>query len=82
MPWFRIVGGGGIRTVDPFESRYDSLPVYFAVAGHVVHRQPVAEEAAKRARVDDRTGEEMRAGALSLLDDRYGNLAKPLGRLG
>ena len=44
-------------------------------------RQPALEEAAQRARVDDRAGEQMRAGALALLDDRDGNVAEPLGGL-
>ena len=42
----------------------DRLAVDLAVARHVLHRQAAPEEATERARVDDRAGEEVRAGPL------------------
>ena len=59
----------------------DGLAVHLAVGRQVAHRQAVAEEAAERARVDDRAREEMRAGCLALLDDGDRYLAQALRRL-
>ncbi len=82
MPWFRIVGGGGIRSARALRQQVDALALDLAVVRHVVDRQPVAEQPAQRARVDDRAGEQVRAGLLALLDDRDRHVAEPLGGLG
>ena len=66
----------------PPRQQIDGLAVHLPVARDVFHRQPILEEAAERARVDDRAGEQVRARALALLDDRDGDVAEPLRGLG
>ncbi len=60
----------------------DRLAVHRAVARHVLDVVPVAEEAAQRARVDDRARQQVRAGLLALLDDRHRHLAELVGDVG
>ena len=52
-----------------------------AVEGHLVDALPAPEETAQRARVDDGAREKMRAGRLSLLEDRDRDLAEPFADL-
>ncbi len=60
----------------------DGLAVHRAVRRHVLDAVAVLEETAQRARVDDRAGEQVRAGLLALLDDRDRHVAEPLGDVG
>jgi hypothetical protein len=54
----------------------------FTVGRNVRQREPALEELPERPRVDDRAGEEMRAGLLALLDHGDGDFAEPFLHLG
>ena len=66
----------------PLRQDVDRLAVHVAVARKLLELLgPSLEEAPQRPGVDDRAGEEMRAGLLALLDDRDRDVAEPLGGL-
>src|SRR5829696_3036940 len=60
----------------------DALAVDRTVERHLLDADPLAEEPAKRARVDDGAGQRVGAHALALLEHGHRNLAEPLRGLG
>ena len=81
LPWFIIVGGGGIRSAAPPVSRYTASPSTWPVAGDLLEREAPLEQPPQRARVDDGAGEQVRARLLALLQHRHRHVAEPLAHV-
>ncbi len=81
LPWFRSVGGGGIRRARVPGQEVDALSGNVPVGRNACELLGAAlEEAADGTRVHHRAGEQVRARLLALVDERDGDLAQPLGR--
>ena len=82
LPWFRIVGGGGMRHGRAPGQHVHGLARNLAVGREVRHREPPAEELAERRGLHDRAREEVRARLLPLLEHGDRDVAEPLPDVG